>query len=96
MEEEDEVKHKIWMMRRRCDWGGRLTGEHGGTSREDGVGVQVLADVDVALHDRVVASLVDAGRLHSEEGGLEERLGTAESLVSDRYHLSGRRDTFYC
>ncbi|CAD6215869.1 GSCOCG00000686001-RA-CDS, partial [Cotesia congregata] len=26
---------------------------HGGTSREDSVGVQVLTDVDVALHDRV-------------------------------------------
>merc|ERR1719346_435362 len=30
------------------------TGVHGGASREDSVGVQVLPDVDVALHDGVV------------------------------------------
>ena len=41
--------------------------EHGGASREDGVGVQVLPDVNIALHDGVVASLVDTGRFHSWE-----------------------------
>ena len=41
------------------------TREHGGTSGEDGVGVQILPDVNIALHDRVVASLVDSGRFHT-------------------------------
>merc|ERR1712212_1189749 len=35
------------------------TGVHGGASGHDGVGVQVLPDVNVALHDGVVDSLVD-------------------------------------
>merc|ERR1711973_875584 len=36
------------------------TGVHGGTAGHDSVGVQVLTDVDVALHDGVVGGLVDA------------------------------------
>jgi len=59
------------------------TGEHGGASGQDDVGVQVLADVDVALHDGVEGDLVDAGRLHSEEGRLEQGLGGPEALVAD-------------
>merc|ERR1712076_346088 len=48
------------------------TGVHGGASGHDGVGVQVLPDVNVALHDGVVGGLVDAAGLHSQEGWLEE------------------------
>merc|ERR1719293_512983 len=59
------------------------TGVHGGASGHDGVGVQVLPDVDVALHDRVVGGLVDAAGLHSQEAGLEEGLGAPEPLVAD-------------
>ena len=40
---------------------------HGGATREHHVGVQVLADVDVALHDRVVGGLVHAGNFHAQE-----------------------------
>merc|ERR1719268_572701 len=36
------------------------TGVHGGASRHDSVGVQVLTDVNIALHDGVVGGLVDA------------------------------------
>eukprot|EP00053_Salpingoeca_punica_P013702 m.123980 g.123980 ORF g.123980 m.123980 type:complete len:429 (+) comp16274_c1_seq2:170-1456(+) len=66
-------------------------GVHGGAAREHDVAVQVLADVDVALHDRVVGGLVDAGRLHAEERGLEESLGAAEALVADGDHLAVRQ-----
>ena len=59
------------------------TGVHGGAAGEDCVGVQVFTDVDVALHDGVVCRLVDAGRFHAEEGGLEKGLGASESLVTD-------------
>ena len=61
--------------------------EHAGATRQHGVGVEVLADVDVALHDGVVARLVDAARLHAHERRLKHRLWAAESLVADRYHL---------
>ena len=59
------------------------TGVHGGASGHDGVGVQVLPDVHVALHDGVVGGLVDAAGLHSQEAGLEEGLGAPEPLVAD-------------
>merc|ERR1719278_1497208 len=59
------------------------TGVHGGASGHDGVGVQVLPDVNVALHDGVVGGLVDAAVLHSQEAGLEECLGAPEPLVAD-------------
>jgi len=57
--------------------------EHGGAAGQDGVGVEVLTDVDVALHDAVVRRLVKAAGLHAEERGLEHRLGTTEPLVTD-------------
>merc|ERR1719320_563525 len=55
------------------------TGVHGGASGHDGVGVQVLPDINVALHDGVVGGLVDAAGLHSQEAGLEDSLGAAEA-----------------
>jgi len=59
------------------------TREHGGASGQDGVGVQVLTDVDVTLHDGVVGGFMDTGRFHTQEGWLEEGLGATESLVTD-------------
>merc|ERR1712108_25455 len=59
------------------------TGVHGGATGHDGVGVQVLPDVNIALHDGVVGGLVDSASLHSKEGRLEESLGAPESLVAD-------------
>ena len=38
---------------------------HGGTTRQDVVGVQVLTDVNVTFHDAVVGGFMDASRLHS-------------------------------
>merc|ERR1719447_1312893 len=59
------------------------TGVHGGATRHDGVGVQVLPDVNIALHDGVVGGLVDTAGLHAEEGRLEEGLRGTEPLVAD-------------
>merc|ERR1712242_208 len=59
------------------------TGVHGGATGHDGVGVQVLPDVNIALHYGVVGGLVDSAGLHSEEGRLEEGLGAPEPLVAD-------------
>jgi len=56
---------------------------HCGATRHDGVGVQILTDVDVALHDGVVGGLVDTSRFHTQEGWLEQSLWAPESLVSD-------------
>merc|ERR1711970_863273 len=59
------------------------TGVHGGAPRHDGVGVQVLPDVNITLHDGVVGGLMETAGLHSEEGRLEESLGAPEPLVAD-------------
>merc|ERR1719238_2648209 len=55
---------------------------HGGASGHDGVSVQVLPDVNIALHDGVVGGLVDSAGFHSQEGRLEEGLGGTETLVT--------------
>merc|ERR1712102_4905 len=59
------------------------TGVHGGATREDGVGVQVLPDVNIALHDGVVGGLVDTTGLHTQERRLEESLRAPEPLIAD-------------
>jgi len=56
---------------------------HGGASGHDGVGIQILSDVDIALHDGVVGDLVDTLLLHTQERGLEEGFRAPESLISD-------------
>ncbi len=38
---------------------------HGGTTGQDVVGVQILTDVNVALHDAVVGGLMDTSGLHT-------------------------------
>merc|ERR1740131_176885 len=56
---------------------------HGGASGHDSVGVQVLTDVNIALHDGVVGGLVDAAGFHSKEGRLEKSLWAAETLIAN-------------
>merc|ERR1712055_49016 len=56
---------------------------HGGASRHHGVGVQVLPDVNIALHDGVVGGLMDATSLHSQEAWLEQSLRAPEPLISN-------------
>merc|ERR1712227_636089 len=64
------------------------TGVHGGASGHDSVGIEILSDVNIALHDGIVCGLVDSASLHSEEGWLEESLWASEPLVSDGDHLT--------
>merc|ERR1719354_1034698 len=61
---------------------------HGGTTGQDSVGIQVLTDINIALHDGVVSGLVDATGLHSEEGRLEEGLRATESLIANGDNLT--------
>ena len=66
-------------------------GVHGGATREDGVGVEVLPDVNITLHDGVVHGLVDATGLHAKEGRLEEGLRAAEPLIANGDDLAVRK-----
>merc|ERR1719210_168136 len=56
---------------------------HGGATRHDSVGVQVLPDVNITLHDGVVGGFVDTARLHTKEGRLEEGLRGTEPLIAN-------------
>merc|ERR1719227_95883 len=56
---------------------------HGGATGHDSVGVQVLSDVNIALHDGVVGGFMDTAGFHSEEGRLEEGLRGTEPFVTD-------------
>merc|ERR1719154_250475 len=56
---------------------------HGGASGHDRVGIQVLTDVNIALHDGVVGGLMDTTGFHSKERRLEESLGAAETLIAN-------------
>merc|ERR1719232_2429131 len=56
---------------------------HGGATRHDCVGVQVLPDVNIALHDGVVGGLMDTAGFHSQEGRLEEGLRGTEPLIAN-------------
>merc|ERR1719373_164927 len=61
---------------------------HGGASGHDGVGVQVLTDVNIALHDGVVGGLMDTAGFHSQEGWLEEGFWGTETFVANGDDLS--------
>merc|ERR1712223_345658 len=61
---------------------------HGGASRHDGVGVQVLTDVNIAFHDGVVGGLMDTAGFHSQEGWLEEGFWGTETFVANGDNLA--------
>jgi hypothetical protein len=71
------------------------TREHGRTAGHDGVGVQILTDINVALHDRVEGRLVDTARFHTDEGWLEQRLRATETLVADGDDLQVQQSHLY-
>merc|ERR1712002_54897 len=64
------------------------TGVHGGASRHNGVSIEILTDVNIALHDGVVGGLMDATGFHSKEGRLEESLRAAETLITNGNDLT--------
>merc|ERR1711885_8565 len=56
---------------------------HGGASGHDSVGIEILTDVNITLHDGVVGGLVDATGFHSKEGRLEESLWATETFIAN-------------
>merc|ERR1719479_764118 len=61
---------------------------HGGATRHDGVGVQVLTDVNIALHDGVVGGLMDTAGFHTQERWLEEGFRCTETFVANGDNLA--------
>merc|ERR1719378_1452985 len=64
---------------------------HGGASGHDSVGIEILTDVNIALHDGVVGGLMDTAGFHSKEGRLEESLRAAETLIANGDDLAIRK-----
>merc|ERR1719508_683886 len=64
---------------------------HCGTSRHHNVGVKVLTNVHIALHDGVVGCLMDPCSFHSQERWLEESLRTPEPLIAHSDDLAVRK-----
>merc|ERR1712170_21294 len=64
---------------------------HGGATREHSVGVQVLTDVHITLHDGVVSGLMDTSGFHTQEGWLEESLRAPEPLIANGDDLTVRQ-----
>merc|ERR1712240_941203 len=64
---------------------------HGGASRHDSVGIEILTDINIALHDGVVGGLVDAAGFHSKEGRLEESLRAAGTFIANGDDLAVRK-----
>merc|ERR1712106_1087372 len=56
---------------------------HGGASGHDSVGIEILTDVNITLHDGVKGSLMEATGFHSKERWLEESLWATETLISN-------------
>lgn len=59
-------------------------------THHDDVAVEILSDINVALHDGVVRSGVDAAAFKAQDTGLEEGLWSAESLVANSDDLAVR------
>ena len=57
---------------------------HGGSSGKDGIGVKILSDINITLHDGVVGRLVDSRDLHS--------CGKRVSTDSTRCKIGGKLD----
>ena len=64
---------------------------HGGTTRHDVVGEEILTDINVTPHDGVVDGLVNTNRFHTKEGWLEEGLRGTETFVADGDDLTVRK-----
>ena len=63
----------------------------GGSNYHDNVAVQVLPDIDIALHDGVESGDVDTTALKTQDGRLEESLRSTETLVANGDDLTVRK-----
>merc|ERR1719231_1056226 len=57
--------------------------KHGGASRQDDVAVEILANVNVTLHDGLESGVVDTTGLLPNEAWLEEHLRATEALTAN-------------
>lgn len=61
---------------------------HGGTCRQHCVGIDVFADTDITLDDRIEDKFMDTIIVHTQKGRLEEHLGAAELVPANSDNLA--------
>lgn len=64
--------------------------EHAASSAEHNVGVEILPDVEVALHNGLIDQFVEGRHFESKFGRIEHNLWGPEALVSESDGLSVR------
>ena len=57
----------------------------------DDVAIEILTDIDVALHDGVEGGDVDTSGFETEDGWLEESLRSTEAFIADGDDLTVRK-----
>lgn len=57
---------------------------HGRSTGHDNVAVEILSDIEITLHNRVVGRLVNTRCFETEERRLEESLRSTESVAQGR------------
>lgn len=67
------------------------SGEHGVSSAEYYVSVEVLSHVKIAFHDRLIDHLVEGRHLEVEFGRGEESFSASESLIAEGDDLTIRK-----
>jgi len=65
--------------------------EHGSTTRQHNIAVQVLPDVHVTLHDGVEGSVINALSLHAHQAGCEQHLRAPEPFTADGNDLQQKK-----
>merc|ERR1712013_380966 len=64
--------------------------EHRRSTGKHHVGVQVLSDIHITLHDRLERGIVNAAGLLADEAGLEQDFGAPETLAAHSDNVSVR------
>ena len=67
------------------------TREHRVPATQNNVVIEVLSDIQVALHDRLVDHLMESRHFEVELGMVENRFNRLESLVAEGDHLAVRK-----
>mmetsp|Transcript_29594 Transcript_29594/g.54303 ORF Transcript_29594/g.54303 Transcript_29594/m.54303 type:complete len:380 (+) Transcript_29594:92-1231(+) len=68
--------------------------KHGGTSRQNNVGIQILTDIDIALHDGLEGGVRNTIHLETSQVRLKEDLGTTETFVPNNNNVTiGKLET---
>ena len=66
-------------------------GEHSCSTAHNDVTIQIFSDVNVALQNRLIGNLVEAGHLFTDWHWLEKSLWASESLTGNGNSLSVRK-----